>query len=125
MTSLNYTFNINTLFYGNLYTSNSCYFGCTCLLLATNLFKERKKKKISMEPVICQPFDWSGSLAQSPFSSELTIGFEQNTYTTAEEDGTVTVCAEILEGSVQRSVGVSFTFEAKDGTAGEWYTAYS
>ena len=59
------------------------------------------------------------------FSSELTIGFEQNTYTTTEENGTVTVCAEILEGSVQRSVGVSFTFEAQDGTAGEYYIAYT
>jgi len=55
-------------------------------------------------------------------SSELTIGFEQSTYTTSEGNGTVTVCAEILEGSVQRSLtGVSFTFEAQGGTAaGEW-----
>lgn len=53
------------------------------------------------------------------FPSELTIGFEQNTYTTSEGNGTVTVCAEILEGSVQRSVGVSFNFRAQDGTAGE------
>jgi len=53
------------------------------------------------------------------FPSELTIGFEQSTYTTSEGNGTVTVCAEILEGSVQRSVGVSFNFRAQDGTAGE------
>ena len=58
------------------------------------------------------------------FPSELTIGFEQSTYTTNELDGTVTVCAEILEGSVQRSVGVSFDFRAQDGTAGERYILY-
>ena len=50
--------------------------------------------------------------------SELTIGFEQASYT-AQEGTPVEVCAVILEGSFERSV--IFTFGAQDRTAGEGY----
>ena len=50
--------------------------------------------------------------------SELTIGFEQASYT-AQEGTPVEVCAVILEGSVERVGGVIFTFGAQPGTAGE------
>ena len=50
--------------------------------------------------------------------SGLTIGFEQASYT-AQEGTPLEVCAVILEGSVERPVGVPFTFGAQPGTAGE------
>ena len=40
----------------------------------------------------------------------------------AQEGTPVQVCAEILEGSVGRA-GVTFSFGAQDGTAGEEITA--
>ena len=49
--------------------------------------------------------------------SELTIGFEQASYT-AQEGTPVQVCAVILEGSVER-VSVTFSFGAQPGTAGK------
>ena len=53
--------------------------------------------------------------------SELTIGFDQASYT-AQEGTPVQVCAEILEGSVEQVSGVTFTFGAQPGTAGEGIT---
>ena len=53
--------------------------------------------------------------------SELTIGFEQASYT-AQEGTPVQVCAVILEGSVERVSGVIFNFGAQPGTAGEGVT---
>ena len=53
--------------------------------------------------------------------SELTIGFEQASYT-AQEGTPVQVCAVILEGSVERVSGVSFNFGTQPGTAGEGAT---
>ena len=52
--------------------------------------------------------------------SELTIGFEQASYT-AQEGTPVEVCAVILEGSVEIVSGITFNFGAQDGTAGEEY----
>ena len=52
--------------------------------------------------------------------SELTIGFEQASYT-AQEGTPLEVCAVILEGSVERTSSVPFTFGAQPGTAGEGY----
>ena len=52
--------------------------------------------------------------------SELTIGFEQASYT-AQEGTPLEVCAVILEGSVEIVSGITFTIEAQDGTAGEEY----
>ena len=49
------------------------------------------------------------------------IGFEQASYT-AQEGAPVQVCAVILEGSVEQVSGVTFTFGAQDGTAGEGIT---
>jgi len=49
---------------------------------------------------------------------EITIGFEQSTYTVQEapQSTVATVCADILEGSVQ--MGIGFTFGTIDGLAG-------
>ena len=49
---------------------------------------------------------------------EITIGFEQSTYTVQEapQATVATVCAIILEGSVQ--IGIGFTFGTMDGLAG-------
>ena len=51
---------------------------------------------------------------------EITIGFEQSTYTVQEapQSTVATVCADILEGSVQ--MGIGFTFGTIDGLAGTW-----
>ena len=54
----------------------------------------------------------------SHYSSGITIGFEQNAYSVQEALQDVEVCAEILQGSVQRSNGVTFTVEVQDGSAG-------
>ena len=51
--------------------------------------------------------------------SEITIGFEQGTYTVQEDlRSTVEVCAEILQGSVERSTAVTFMFGVQNGLAG-------
>ena len=51
--------------------------------------------------------------------SEITIGFEQGTYTVQEDlQPTVEVCAEILQRSVDRSTAVIFMFEDQNGLAG-------
>ena len=51
--------------------------------------------------------------------SELTIGLEQDAYSAQEDiQQTVQVCAEILQGSIQRGSGVTFTFVTQDGLAG-------
>ena len=50
--------------------------------------------------------------------SELTIGFEQASYTT-QEGTPVEVCALLLEGLVEQVNGVTFTFGAQPGTAGK------
>ena len=52
------------------------------------------------------------------YPSEITIGFEQGTYTVQEDQPTVEVCAEILQGSVERSTAVTFMFEDQNGLAG-------
>ena len=50
--------------------------------------------------------------------SEITIGFEQGTYTVEEDQPTVEICAEILQGSVEKSTAVTFTFGVQNGLAG-------
>jgi len=51
--------------------------------------------------------------------SEITIGFEQGTYTVQEDlQPTVEVCAEILQGSIDRSTAATFTFGVQNGLAG-------
>jgi len=49
---------------------------------------------------------------------QITIGFEQGTYTVQEDQPTVEVCAEILQGSIDRSTAVIFMFGVQNGLAG-------
>ena len=54
----------------------------------------------------------------SSYPSEITIGFQQNIFSVPETQSTVEVCAEILQGSVERSTAVTFTFGVQNGLAG-------
>ena len=56
--------------------------------------------------------------AFSFYPSGITIGFEQDTYTIQEATSVLEVCAEILQGSIQRSTGVTFMFGVQFGSAG-------
>ena len=47
--------------------------------------------------------------------SEVTIGLEETSYTTAEDSGTVEVCAVVVEGELERSAEVILS--TVDGTA--------
>jgi len=47
--------------------------------------------------------------------SEVTIGLERTSYTTAEDGGSVEVCAVVVEGELERSSEVSIS--TVDGSA--------
>ena len=50
----------------------------------------------------------SPTLLYKPSSSGLEIGLEQVSYTVNEDDGTLTVCAEITSGELNRESVISF-----------------
>ena len=42
-------------------------------------------------------------------STAVEIGLQQTTYTISEDDGTLTICAQITTGELERQVVVNFT----------------
>ena len=47
---------------------------------------------------------------------DVTIGFEQEVYTVRENDNTVSVCAVVLEGELEREVAMVVTTQSNNAT---------
>ena len=59
-------------------------------------------------------------LMNHSLSTAVEIGLQQTTYTISEDDGTVTICAHVATGELEREVVVNLTTIDNTATSTGW-----